>query len=164
MRFPVLRFVAVVTVLALGLLGLSWSGLAAPGMAASAIGEGTYDHGRTGYLTAELTNTGSAPVRVTSAAWASEGLADTKLLVGGPGGGQEAMRAFAPFTMRGGEHRTVMLLGRIHCPLPGDVVTVSTDPLRVAAKPIAGPERTRSFRATGRAAGMERTLPCPARS
>lgn len=163
MRFPILRFVAVVGVAAMVLLGLAWSGAAAPALHASPIGEGTYDHGRTGYLTAELANDGAVPVRVARAAWASDGLADTRLLVGDADAGLAGMHPLEPFTLDAGERRTVMLLGRIDCPFPGDVVTVSTDPLRVTAKAPVGPSRSIVLRTTGRGAGMERTLPCPDR-
>jgi hypothetical protein len=163
MRAPVGRFVGVVATIAAVLLLVAWSGAAAPALQAQTVGEGTADGGRTGYLVVWLHNTGSLPVEVDRVTWRSDALADSEVLVGSTDGAPEDARPFAPFAIPGGAQRAVVLAGTITCPLPGDVVTVATDPLTVHATPVAGPGRVRTFSMDAPGQGMERTLPCPAR-
>jgi hypothetical protein len=161
MRRPVLRFVLVVAALAVALGALAWTGAAAPAVTAQTMGEGTEADGELGYLLALVENRGSLPVRVTQATWTSEALGDAELFVGPEAHAPDAMVPFEPFSLAGGERRVIMLRGTIECPLPGDRVTVATDPLEITAKPAAGPSRHVQFATTGRGPGMDRTLPCP---
>lgn len=163
MRAPVGRFVAVVAVVATVLLLAAWSGAGAPALQAQSTGEGTADGGRSGYLVVWIHNTGSLPVEIDRVAWRSDGLADTEVLIGSTDHAPEDARPFRPFTLDGGEQRAVVLQGTIACPLPGDVVTVGADPMRVTATPAAGPSRTITFSLDAPGQGMERTLPCPPR-
>lgn len=152
MNHPIARFVAVVA-----LVAIAWSGAGAPAVAAPATSTATLDHGRTGYLTAELANTGHLPVTIRSVTWTSDGLAGGRLLLS-PDTTVHHLGPMRPFRLDAGERRLVMLVGRIHCPFPGPVVTVDTDPLRVEADPVAGPARTVSVTTPD----VETTLPCPA--
>lgn len=161
MRHPVLRFVLVVAAVALVLATVAWTGAGAPAVEARTMGEGTMADGRLGYLLATVENRGSLPVEITNASWSSLGLRDTELFVGPEAEAPSNMEPFEPFSLAGGERRAIMIRGAIDCPLPGDQVTVSTDPLQVSAKPVLGPSRRLVMGATGRDQGTDRTLPCP---
>lgn len=163
MRAPVARFAAVVAAVAVVLLVTAWTGAAAPALEAQPVGEGTTDGGRTGSLVVWVHNTGALPVEIDRIAWRSDGLVDAEVLIGSTDHAPEDARPFRPFTLEGGAQRAVVLQGTIACPLPGEVVTVGADPLRVTATPAAGPSRTIAFSQGAHGQGMERTLPCPPR-
>lgn len=162
-RSPVARFVGVVAAVAAVLVLVAWSGAGAPAVHAQSVGEGTQDDGRVGYLVAQIHNTGSLPVDIREITWHSDGLTGSEVLVGPIDEAPTGARPFAPFTLDGDEQVAVVLQGTVTCPLPGDVVTVGTDPLEVEAKPAAGPARTLRFDLDGNGQGMVRTLPCPPR-
>lgn len=161
MRAPVARFVAVVAVGAIALVLIAWTGAAAPALHALPVGEGTQGGGRTGYLEVWIDNTGSLPVEVRDITWRSSGLTRSRVLVGPTDQVPSGARPFVPFTLDGGQQVAIVLEGTISCPLPGEVVTVGTEPLVVEAEPAAGPRRELTFDLDEQ--GMTRTLPCPPR-
>lgn len=167
---PIARFLAVATAIALVLTGLWSTGAAAPMVHLAADSPGA--NGSMGHRLISIENRGALPLRVTGIGWEDDALAETRAVVVNlplgdlPGAAELALALrdappFEPFDLPGGEARTVAIVGRAHCPLPGPEVTVRIAQVRISAKPVLGPERQL---ASGGGEPGQAQVPCPART